>query len=142
MSDSTRDYLRWILSVDGARRVEYVGQEPSFVTNASVAAFSVAMEVMFGENATPEQITDFVTRIRTRWVKPEALNPILAERVIKTMFEDDSDVLDELPLTEIVRINTVLAAAVLRERHIEGDQLEEFLDEVEELMNEPLEVDS
>jgi len=137
MPTETRGYLRWVLGIEGAPKADLAGLQPSFIASAAVAAFSVALEVAFGESLTPDQARDFISRVRGTWVKPEALNPVLAERVLLSGYEDD-DMLDDVPVTEIVRLHNVLAAAVLRDRNLHGTDLEGFLDEVEELMNDSI----
>jgi len=127
-----------VLGVENAGPVDVSVADADMVANASVCSFATAMEIMFGSDVTTEDVRNFIARIRGPWVKPEALNPVLAERIILSGLGEEG-LLDGVPRADIVSSQNLIAGAVLRERGIGGAQLEEFLDEVVELMNEPIE---
>ncbi|MCE0534113.1 hypothetical protein LWF15_01165 [Kineosporia rhizophila] len=136
MSDKIKDLLRWNLGAEGASKVSFseVGLEASRA--AGFAAFALALERRFGEDPTTETIQQFVARTRTSWVKPDALNPVLAEQVILAAYTDDDDLLDGVPAAELARVQLLLTYGVVRDMNITGDAFEAFLDEIVQLMNE------
>jgi len=126
-----------VLGVDCAPGIETRDSDVPTFTSATVCAFIIAMEKRLGEEPPPQTVRDFVARARGTWIKPEGLNPVLAERVILDVFEDE-DLTSDVLRSDILRTQTVLAYAATRELGITGPAFEEFLDEVEELMNEPI----
>lgn len=137
MSDQVLGYLRWLLAPNDAPKVDATALGVETVTSAAICAFAVALERMFGEDATPDKIREFVKRVRENWVAPEGLNPILAERIILSAFGEE-DLIRDVPTAEVHRVENMIAYGVVREKNIVGDDFEEFIHEVLDLMNEPI----
>lgn len=135
MSDMVKDYLRWILGVEGAQEVELsqIGLQTSI--DAGVSAFSLALEKIYSSDPSPEQVRELVARIRQRWIKPERLNPVLAEHVILNLYGDDEYV-NDVPLAEVARVENLITYGIVHEAGLDRDAIEIFLDEVVDLMSE------
>ncbi|GAA3621900.1 hypothetical protein GCM10022223_43550 [Kineosporia mesophila] len=137
MSDAVKQYLRWVLGVEGAPEVALADIGLKTSMQAGVAAFSIALDRVFPDEPSPTQAADLIARIRNEWVKPEGLNPVLAERVILNAYGEE-DLVNDVPPAEISRVETVITYGIRRELGIDGAAFESFLDEVVEFMNEQL----
>lgn len=140
MSDAAKDYLRWILRVEGAPHVQVSEIGLKTVINAGLASFTLAMEKRFEDDATEEEIRQFVARVRGTWIQPEALNPVLAERILLDGLGEE-DLVDDVPLAEVSRAQNLLSYAMVNDLGITGDALEQFVEEavkmLTDLENEP-----
>ncbi len=111
MSESLQeDLLRRILGLETGNPAELSALDAKTVRLISGSAFAVALEKRFGDEATPEQARQFVEHARGRWVKAEALNPVLGEHIIMAMYED-SNLLGSVPAVDVTAGQNMLTYA-------------------------------
>ncbi|GAB3255021.1 hypothetical protein [Kineosporia babensis] len=135
MSDSVKKFLRWTLGVEGAPKFEPTAEDVKTLMAAGISLFAVTLDKYFDDDPTPAQAAELATKVRQTWVQPEGLNPVLAERVILNAYGDE-DLVDDVPRTEVARIEHILSYGIRRELKIEdGPALEALLDEVIAVMN-------
>lgn len=144
MSDQARDYIRWTLGVPGAPDVPVAEIGLKASVHLSLAAFTLALEKRFDDDATDEEVRTFVARVRGNWIKPEALNPVLAERILLDGLGEE-DLVEDVPILELTHAQDLLSYAMVNDLGITGDALEQFVDEaakmVADLQNSPADDD-
>ncbi|MBT0770003.1 hypothetical protein KIH74_13780 [Kineosporia sp. J2-2] len=133
MSNELRAPLRWILGVEGAPEPRPADREPEALAEISAAAFAVAVELRFGEQATAEQAREFVTHLGDIYLKPGALDPRLAEQMILSVY-DEVEGLDDVSLEQTVAAQNLITAATVQDMGITEEALERFIDDVVELI--------
>lgn len=134
MSSTVKDFLRWVFGGEGARAVDLaeVGFERS--QDATISAFAIALERQFGEDVNEEAARNLIARIGQRWIKPEELKPVLAERIILSTYGEDG-LIDDVPKVEVQRIQNLVSYGILRELNLRDQDLEDFFDEVVSIMD-------
>lgn len=140
MSDKIRPVLRWLLGVEGAPEPNLAGEDLAFLNQVSAAAFAVAINIRFDDDVTAPQVQEFVSRIRGTHVNAEKLNPVLAEWVILDAFEKPVPV-NDVPLAETITVQNLIAAGVVRDMNIVGDDLNQLMDDVVDVLTNPEEDD-
>ncbi|MCE0535861.1 hypothetical protein LWF15_10085 [Kineosporia rhizophila] len=139
MSEPVKKYLRWVLGAEGAP--EFDASEYDSVKTlkaAGISLFTISLERYFPQEPTPSEAAALVTKIRQMLVRPEELNPVLAERVVLSGYGHEG-LLDDVPETDIARVENMISFGIRRELKIDdGPELERFLDEIVEFMNSPL----
>ncbi|GLY32530.1 hypothetical protein [Kineosporia sp. NBRC 101731] len=136
MSDDViKKYLRLVLGVDGAPTVGPSDLDVKTSILASLAALSVALEKVLPDDAQREQISSLVAQIRETWVKSDALNPVLAERIILTLQGQDG-LIDDVPAAELATAENLITYGILHETGTTGDSFEAFLDDVIQFLND------
>ena len=138
MSDAVKGYLRWVLGIEGAPKFDPAGSDAKMVLTAGLSSFTVALDRYFPEEPSVAEVAGLVTKIRQMSAQPELLNPVLAEQVILNIY-DDEDLVGDVTLGEVARVQNIISYGILRLLNIEkGPELERFLDEVVELIDEPV----
>ncbi|GAB3255150.1 hypothetical protein [Kineosporia babensis] len=138
MSEHVKSYLRWLLGAEGAPKYNAEEYDLKTLTAAGISLFTAALDRYFPEEVpTPAEAAALVTKVRSMSAQPETLNPVLAEQVILNAYADD-DLMADVPAVEVARVENILAYGIRRELSIkDGPELEAFLDEVIEIMNDP-----
>ena len=135
MSDGAKDYLRWILQIEGAPRVQVSEIGVKTVIGAGVAAFTLALEKRFGDDATDDEVRAFVTRALGTWIQEDALNPILAERVLLDGLGEEG-LIDDVSLPQTSEAQNLLSYAMVNDLGITGEALEDFVDEAVKILRD------
>jgi hypothetical protein len=137
MSDPVKVYLRWVLGAKGAPNFDPSNYEVKTLMIAGVATFTAALDRYFPEEPGPAEAASLVAKVRQQSAQPELLNPVLAEQVILNAYSDET-LVGDVPPAEVSRVENIISYGIRRELKIEdGPELEEFLDEIIEIMNEP-----
>lgn len=140
MSDKAQAILGWILGVEGATTDGFTSDDLELSREVGLAAFSLALEKSLGEETSADAVQSFLARARGTWIKPEALNPVLAEQVILAAYQDDH-LLEGIPRATLERTQNLLTYAFVRDAGLSDNGFQEFRREVIELMNTPLDDD-
>ncbi len=136
-NDAVKQYLRLALGTDGAPGAVPRDISVDDSVDATLAALSVALDKIFLEDPEPVEISALVGRIREVWVKPETLDPVLAERIILAIYGED-ELMDDVGSADLVVTENLITYGILHESGISEEAFEYFLDEVVDLMNEPV----
>lgn len=100
------------------------------------AAFNTALEKALSPSITEAQISTLVAQIREGYFKdPEALNPAIAEKLIRFWAGDD-EALDGIDPVESVKTQYLLIRPLVHEAGIPDSGLDTYLNEVEALAND------
>ncbi|GAB3267181.1 hypothetical protein [Kineosporia babensis] len=131
LSQQFRDLVRAMVSGQNFEKVR-VSEIGSFTFHRlAYCAFLLAVERRFSETASVEEVREFVVRARTRWIRPESLNPVLAEWSLLDAIVENGSV-DDLSLDETLRVQIVLTRALISDLDLTGEALDDFVAEVVE----------
>ncbi|MCD5313483.1 hypothetical protein [Kineosporia babensis] len=134
MSSKAEDYVRWILQLDGAYNVPIAELGAKTAVTTSIAAFSTALEKRFEDGASPDEAREFVGHVRGKWVKSDALNPVLAELAIMDGLGEEG-LVDDVPIAELTETQNLLTYAIVNDLGLAGPAVEEFIRESMALLN-------
>lgn len=101
-----------------------------------IAAFIVAVERKFTKRSSQDEIIEYVADVRSRGDLSERIEPTAAERMIASVFTDES--LRDIDSRAKVSIWMYFATAILSDENIRGQALEDFLTESRKLANDLL----
>src|SRR5262245_54016085 len=101
------------------------------------ATFTIALERQFGEPVSPNEITQFVSDIRSVYPNGHKVDPILAESLIRHALGDDS-ALQGVDLTDAPATEMFISIAVVDHLQLNEEQLNEFVSEAREFALEEL----
>lgn len=91
-----------------------------------IGAFVVAVKRKFTKQSSRDEIIDYVANVRSRGPNmPDVLDPTAAERLISSVFTDES--LRDIDSRAKVNIWTHFATAIVNDEGIDGQELEDFL---------------
>ncbi|GLY15788.1 hypothetical protein LWF15_20100 [Kineosporia rhizophila] len=128
MSEDAKNYLRRIVGMDNVPGVRIADLGLQNAVNYSFSAFHLALSKRFEDGATTTELQDFVRRARGAWIKPEALNPVLAEKVLLDAMGNDG-LVDDVPIPELTDTQNLLTYALVNDLKITGDALEQFVED-------------
>ncbi len=140
MSDQVQNLLRRILGVEVDGTVPPTELDGRTVRTTVVTAFALALEMRFGESVTVDDVQAFVARIRGRWVEADALNPVLAEHIILSTY-DESDLLGSVPAVEIAQAQNLLTYGLVKDLEMTSEAIDDFIREVTDLVTAPADQD-
>ena len=104
---------------------------------AIAAMFTIAVERRFGEDASPSEITDFVSEVRAAYPNAYKVDPILAEGLIRSALGDDSS-LSGIDLTDAPATEMFVATAVVDGLNLDKERLDQLVAEAREFALEEL----
>lgn len=136
-NDAVKQYLRQALGTEGAPSAKSYDVGAVDSVDATLAAFSVALDKVFFKTPEPAEVSALVARIREVWVEPETLEPVLAENIILAIYGKGT-LIDDIVTASLTTTENLITYGILHESGVSGDAFEYFLDEVVDLMNEPV----
>lgn len=99
------------------------------------AAFVTAVEHRYAPDVSLEEVIEFVGNVRS--VSPRVaddVDPLIAERVIMAVFNDDS--LDDIDARKSLETQILMMVAIVREEHFDDAGLEAFLAKARKLADQ------
>lgn len=90
-----------------------------------IAAFYDAVERHFGRQTSKSKIIEFVGDVRSRLDDPDALDPELAERLIRAVYTNES--LEDLDIHVRLGPYFVLLGGMIADEKLSDKELDEFL---------------
>lgn len=101
-----------------------------------LGGFITAVERRFSSRTPSSEIIEFVGDVRSRLDDPDELDPIIAERVIRSVFNDDN--LDDVDGKIEAGHQFVLLAALVGDQQLDDAELDKFLADARRLGNDLL----
>jgi len=91
-----------------------------------IAAFYVAVRRKFTEQSSQDEIVEYVAKVRSRGEDlPDVLDPTAAERMITSVFTDEST--RDIDSRTKMAVQMFFATAIVNDEGIQGQALDEFL---------------
>jgi hypothetical protein len=89
------------------------------------AAFSLAAETRFPEGTPDAEIIDYVADIRSRSERTAAIDPVTAERVLRTITADEE--IDDIDRRASFQTQRFLLAALIADARLDAQELNDFM---------------
>lgn len=96
-----------------------------------LGAFATAVERRFGRQTPASKIIEFVGEARSRLDEPDELDPVIAERLIRSVYTGET--LDQVDCKTEAGHQFILMAALVGDMDLDDAGLEEFMAEARKL---------